>query len=229
MRANAASVRERIEGAAKRSGRLAGDISLVAVSKFQPLEALYMALDCGITVFGENRVQERETKAAEWTGEGAKWRMIGHLQRNKARKALELFDAIDSVDSFDLALYLDRVLIGRESAGPYPVMIEVNTSGEDSKNGVRPDGAISLAEKIMSECPRLKFSGMMTIGPLIGGVSETRTSFALLRTLVEDACVKLGTRELHLSMGMSGDFELAVEEGSTMVRVGTGIFGARQG
>ncbi|GHV27073.1 YggS family pyridoxal phosphate enzyme [Synergistales bacterium] len=229
MKDNTASVRERIESAAKRSGRAAGDISLVAVSKFQPLEALYMALDCGITVFGENRVQERETKAAEWTERGAKWRMIGHLQRNKARKALELFDAIDSVDSFDLALYLDRVLIEKESPEPYPVMIEVNTSGEESKNGAAPDSAISLAEKIMSECPRLKFSGMMTIGPLVGGVSETRRSFALLRTLAEETCAKLGTDSPRLSMGMSGDFELAIEEGSTMVRVGTGIFGARQG
>lgn len=231
MRENIIGIRARIDAAAKRSGRKAEDITLIAVSKFQPLESLYMALDCGITIFGENRVQEREQKAAAWARERAEWHMIGHLQRNKARKAAELFDCVQSVDSFELASALDRIVVEKAcpglKAGPFVIMIEANTSGEESKSGVSPDSCVALAEKIISECPNLRVDGFMTIGPL-AGAGETRRSFAFLRTLAGEAKAKLGLKARHLSMGMSGDFEAAIEEGATIVRIGTGIFGARR-
>jgi pyridoxal phosphate enzyme (YggS family) len=233
MRENVDSIKERINLAAKRAGRRAEDITLVGVSKFQPLESLYMALDCGITIFGENRVQEREQKAAAWNRGEVSWHMIGHLQRNKARKAVELFDCIESVDSVDLACAVDAAAKKKAASGlnetPYPVMIEVNTSGEESKNGTKPHETLSVAEKIMNEGSCIRIVGFMTIGPLAGGELKTRESFALLRSLAEEAGEKLGLCVRHLSMGMSGDFETAIEEGSTLVRIGTGIFGARHG
>jgi pyridoxal phosphate enzyme (YggS family) len=217
---------ERLSLAAGRAGRSAGDIVLVGVSKFQPLEFIYAALDCGVAVLGENRVQERAEKASRWDGRASVWHMIGRLQRNKVRKAVDLFDCIQSVDGFDLAGAVERV-ISERACPPYPIMVEVNTSGEESKGGVRPDDCAELVERIASECPHLKIEGLMTIGPLSGGERETRASFALLRELADAARKRSGLGIPHLSMGMSGDFEAAVEEGSTMVRVGTGIFGAR--
>jgi pyridoxal phosphate enzyme (YggS family) len=229
MRENVREIRERIAAAARRAGRRPEDVTLLGVSKFQPLESLYMALDCGITVLGENRVQEREQKALSWSGESVEWHMIGHLQRNKAKKAVELFDCIQSVDSFELALSLEKIVSERRDSGlisgPYTIMIEVNASGEESKNGAAPDKCVGLAEKILNECPHLEVDGLMTIGPLLGG--ECRASFALLRSLAEGVNTALGRRMRHLSMGMSGDFETAIEEGGTLVRIGTGIFGAR--
>ncbi|MDR0648536.1 MAG: YggS family pyridoxal phosphate-dependent enzyme [Synergistaceae bacterium] len=231
MMENISAVRAKVAEAAKRSGRGEEDVTVIGVSKFQPLDALYMALDCGITIFGENRVQEREQKAAAWTRERAEWHMIGHLQRNKARKAVELFDCIQSVDSLELALTLDRIVAEKASsglkAGPFVIMIEVNTSGEGSKSGVSPEGCLALTEKIISECHNLLACGFMTVGPL-AGESEARRSFALLRALAEEADARLGLKARHLSMGMSGDFEAAIEEGATAVRIGTGIFGARR-
>jgi pyridoxal phosphate enzyme (YggS family) len=237
MRENIDGIRARIAQAAKRSGRAPEDVTLIGASKFQPLESLYMALDCGITILGENRVQEREQKAASWERGRAEqdelvaWHMIGHLQRNKSKKALELFDCIQSVDSFELAMTLDRNLAVSGASvlkgAPYVIMIEVNTSGEETKNGVSPGGCLGLTEKIINECPNLKPDGLMTIGPL-AGLSESRRSFALLRSLSEGIRAKLGLGMRHLSMGMSGDFEAAIEEGATLIRIGTGIFGARQ-
>jgi pyridoxal phosphate enzyme (YggS family) len=231
MRENVRGIRDRIAQAAKRSGRAPEDVTLIGVSKFQPLESLYMALDCGITILGENRVQEREQKAASWERGKAEWHMIGHLQRNKSKKALELFDCIQSVDSFELAAALEKNLNIDGNPGlnrvPFVIMIEVNTSGEETKNGVPPGGCLALTEKIINECPNLEPDGLMTIGPL-SGLSDSRRSFALLRSLSEDIRARLGLDMRHLSMGMSGDFEAAIEEGATLVRIGTGIFGARQ-
>jgi pyridoxal phosphate enzyme (YggS family) len=233
MRENVDSIRERIDLAARRAGRRPEEVTLVGVSKFQPLKALYVALDCGITIFGENRVQEREQKAAAWSREEVSWHMVGHLQRNKARKAVELFDCIESVDSFELASVIDEAVKKRMALGlketPYPVMIEVNTSGEESKNGTKPHETLGVAEKIMNESSCIRIAGFMTIGPLAGGELKTREAFALLRSLAEEAGEKLGLRGGRLSMGMSGDFEIAIEEGSSLVRVGTGIFGTRHG
>jgi pyridoxal phosphate enzyme (YggS family) len=230
MRENILGIRARIALAAKRSGRKPEDVTLIGVSKFQPLESLYMALDCGITILGENRVQEREQKAASWKRGKTEWHMIGHLQRNKAKKALDLFDCIQSVDSFGLASALEKNLALKSdhglNAAPYAIMIEANTSGEETKNGAAPGECLSLAEKIISECKGLKIDGLMTIGPL-SGLSDSRRSFALLRSISEDISAKLGITIRHLSMGMSGDFEPAIEEGATLVRIGTGIFGPR--
>jgi pyridoxal phosphate enzyme (YggS family) len=230
MRENVREIRERIAAAAKRAGRRPEDITLLGVSKFQPLESLYMALDCGITVLGENRVQEREQKALSWSGGSVEWHMIGHLQRNKAKKAVELFNCIQSVDSFELALSIEKTVCERLGSGlrsgPYAVMIEVNASGEESKNGAEPGKCVELIEKILKECPHLEVDGLMTIGSL-AGERECRASFALLRSLAEGVHTALGLRTRHLSMGMSGDFETAIEEGGTLVRIGTGIFGAR--
>jgi pyridoxal phosphate enzyme (YggS family) len=157
--------------------------------------------------------------------------MVGHLQRNKSRKAVELFDCVQSVDSFELASALDRIVAEKAGsglkAGPFVIMIEANTSGEGSINGVSPGSCTALTEKIINECPNLRVDGFMTIGPL-AGISESRRSFALLRSLAWDARAKLGLAARHLSMGMSGDFEAAIEEGATIVRIGTGIFGARR-
>lgn len=231
MQANLRQIAGRIEAAAKRSGRTAADVTLVAVSKFQPLDSLYTALDCGVRIFGENRVQEREEKSAKWTRERVRWHMIGHLQRNKARKALELFDCIESVDGFELAATLNRVLAegSRAEARParFPVFVEVNTSGEASKHGVSPGECEALTERIEAECPHLSLEGLMTIGPLTEDEKAVRTSFRMLRDLGARTSARTGLPMSELSMGMTGDYELAIEEGSTLVRIGTGIFGAR--
>ena len=229
---NAGEIKERVNSAARRAGRDAGGITIIGVSKFQPPELMHYALECGIKVFGENRVQERAEKAAGWSGGPAVWHMIGRLQRNKVRKAVDLFSCIQSVDGYELAVSIERVTAervesGEEPLGRYPVMVEVNTSREESKGGVEPGECINLVGKIVSGCPHLSVEGLMTIGPLYGGESETRASFALLRGLAAEVRDRCGIDVTHLSMGMSGDFEIAIEEGSTMVRIGTGIFGAR--
>lgn len=232
MKDNVEEIAGRIEASAERSGRKSSDVTLVAVSKFQPLYMLYAALDCGIGIFGENRIQERSEKAAEWGREGALWHMIGHLQRNKARRALDLFDCIQSVDSLKLAVTLDRMLResnqADEEAVSYPVFVEVNTSGEKSKHGASPDGCLELVDRITEECPNLSIQGLMTIGPLTGDEGKIRSAFAHLRVLLESSRSRSGQPMKELSMGMTGDYEIAVEEGSTLVRIGTGIFGARK-
>ena len=224
--------RERVSSAAARSGRRPEDVLLMGVTKFQPLEAIYAARDAGLSLFGENRVQEREGKTVSWEGPRVKWHMIGHLQRNKARRALELFDCIQSVDSIELALALDRI-IGEsggdagDSAPPYPIMIEVNVSGEISKQGVTPEKSFALINEIAVKCPRIEITGLMTIGPLTSDERMIRSAFASLRRLGDSIREKSGLKLPHLSMGMSGDYELAILEGSTIVRVGTAIFGSR--
>lgn len=220
------AIRERMADAAGRAGRATSEIALVGVSKFQPLPALYTALDCGIALFGENRVQEREEKAAAWTRGPAEWHMIGHLQRNKARRALQLFDCIESVDNLDLAAALDRILSEGE-AKRYPIFLEVNTSGEETKNGVAPEQLFPLIDSVLERCPRLDVVGLMTIGPLTEDEDAVRRAFASLRVLAEGARERFGLPLQELSMGMSGDYEAAILEGSTIIRIGTGIFGAR--
>ncbi|MDR1886125.1 MAG: YggS family pyridoxal phosphate-dependent enzyme [Synergistaceae bacterium] len=232
IRDNIDSIRARIARAAARAGTGADKIELIAVTKFQPIESMYAAVECGIAILGENRVQERADKASRWDGRSAAWHMIGRLQRNKARKAVGLFDCIQSIDGFELAVAIERIIQERTksedgAARGYPVMVEVNTSGEETKGGVAPRDCADLVERIAGDCPHLTVEGLMTIGPLAGGDSETRASFALLRSLADVARKRTGLGIPHLSMGMSGDFEAAVEEGGTMVRIGTGIFGAR--
>jgi pyridoxal phosphate enzyme (YggS family) len=179
-----------------------------------------------VDALGENRVQEAALKRGEWpSGTGAVWRMIGHLQSNKVRKALELFDAVDSVDSAVLARALDKES-GAKSEKPLPVLLEVNTSGEASKTGAEPREFSELVDSVL-ECPHLKLDGLMTIGPLTDDETRVRGAFADLRAMAEQARLRSGLPLPVLSMGMSGDFEWAVLEGSTMVRIGTALFGVR--
>ena len=226
-------VRERVSLAAEKSGRRAADVRIMGVTKFQPLEAIYAAREAGLSLFGENRVQEREVKSASWKGPDAEWHMIGHLQRNKARRALELFKCIQSVDSIELASALERIIEESEESGvrfesPYPIMVEVNISGEISKQGVIPEKSFALIDDIAVKCPRIEITGLMTIGPLSDDEDKIRSAFASLRQLRDNAREKFGLGLPHISMGMSGDYEFAILEGSTIVRVGTAIFGSRK-
>ena len=215
-----ASVLGRIRAAAERVGRDPNSVRLIGASKTVPAPVLVQAVRAGLADLGENRVQEAEAKApllrAELTdGAGPVWHLIGHLQSNKARKAVALFDWIHSVDSPRLAEGLDR--IAQELGRAPQVLIEVNTSGEASKEGVAPEDAAALIA-LVAGLGSLRLAGLMTIGPTGG---DPRPAFRLLRRLRDAAGLD------ELSMGMSGDFEAAIEEGATMVRVGSALFGAR--
>jgi PLP dependent protein len=215
-------IEERIARAAEKSGRRREEIRLVAVSKTQPVERVREALAAGVTELGENYVQEAEEKFDALGEVRVVRHFIGHLQRNKAGKAAALFDVVQSVDSAALAQALGRrsLDLGRI----LDVLIEVNVSGEASKFGVAPEAAAELAAQVR-EMPGVRLQGLMGMGPLTGDEAATRRSFQTLYQHFD----RLPAENRHvLSMGMTGDFELAIAEGSTMVRVGTGIFGARR-
>ena len=226
---NIARVRERVAEAARRTGRRPEEIALMAVSKTHPPERIREAYAAGLRLFGENRVQEFAGKAAALTGlTGAEWHMIGHLQTNKASKAAELFGAVDSVDSVKLAEKLDAS--ARSLGKKLAVLIEINVGGEAAKSGVAPDSRD--LEELLLAAPRfeaLEFRGLMTVPPFTGDPEGARPYFRTLRELRNS----VAARRLHairmdtLSMGMSHDFEVAIDEGSTCVRVGTAIFGER--
>ena len=216
IRDNVAAVRARIDAACSRAGRDAGEVTLVAVSKTFPASYVEEAIAAGITDVGENRVQEARDKKPS-VGSSARWHLIGHLQSNKAKDAVRLFDAVDSVDSLALAQKLARAA---EGAGKrQDVLLEVNIGREEQKSGALPEEVAGLVAAI-GGLPALHLRGLMSIPP-VGTAEETRRWFRELRAL----------RDRHqleqLSMGMSEDFETAIEEGSTMVRVGRAIFGAR--
>jgi pyridoxal phosphate enzyme (YggS family) len=226
---NIAAINERIAEAARRAGRSAEDVALMAVSKTHPAERIREAYAAGLRLFGENRVQEFAGKAGALSDLSlAEWHMIGHLQTNKAGKSAELFGAVDSVDSVKLAEKLDasaRAL--RKKLG---VLIEVNVGGEAAKSGVSPD-SLEL-EQLLVAAPRLEaleFRGLMTVPPFTGDPKLARPYFRKLRELRDSiAARKLPSIRVDvLSIGMSHDFEIAIEEGSTCVRVGTAIFGER--
>jgi pyridoxal phosphate enzyme (YggS family) len=219
-----AQVREALAHAARRSGRDAGSVRLVAVVKTMPAEAVAEAVALGIEDLGENRVQEAEEKIPIVGRLAARWHLVGHLQRNKAGRAVRLFDRIHGLDSRALAESLSRLAAGAGRA--LPVMIEVNVSGVASQFGVAPAEVRPLAEAIAA-LPSLALDGLMTVGAP-GPAPESRRTFAALRGLRDDVERDLGLRLPELSMGMSGDFEIAAEEGSTMVRVGTALFGPRE-
>ena len=224
LASNLASVRERIAAAEHRSGRSAGSVTLIGVIKTVPAEAITAAVALGLTDLGENRVQEAEGHQRTVGRDAARWHMVGHLQRNKAGRAVEMFDVVHGVDDAGLAASLARraYAAGRRQR----VLIEVNVSAESSKFGVAPDRVTALAEQVVA-LRELELLGLMTVGAPVEAPEAARPGFIRLRTLRDSLAQKLGLPLPELSMGMSGDFEVAVEEGATMVRVGTALFGAR--
>lgn len=219
-----ALVRERIARAAERAGRNPQEITLVAVSKTFPAQAIRDAFLAGVHHFGENRVQEWESKAPDLSSVDAIWHLVGHLQSNKVRRAAALFDRIDSVDSFPLARRLD--VAAAELAKTLPVLIEVKLDPEPGKSGADPANLITLAESVLT-LPNLNLRGLMTIPPFLDDPEQVRPYFRKLRALCDAAAHHLGRHLPELSMGMSHDFEVAIEEGATQVRLGTAVFGPR--
>jgi hypothetical protein len=217
IRANIERVRERIARAAERAGRKPGDVLLIGVSKTVEAERVRAAVAAGITALGENRVQEARSKIAE-LGRPAAWHLIGHLQTNKAKDAVELFDVIHSVDRLELAHEIDRRAHARDRV--IAALLQVNIGGEASKGGVAPD-AVAETLEALQPLRNLTVRGLMAIPPEVERAEDSRGWFQALRKLAERHALS------ELSMGMSGDFEVAVEEGATMVRVGTAIFGPR--
>jgi pyridoxal phosphate enzyme (YggS family) len=226
---NIAAIHEHIAAAARRAGRRPEEIALMAVSKTHAPERIREAYASGLRLFGENRVQEFAGKAAALADlTGAEWHMIGHLQSNKVGKAAELFAAVDSVDSVNLAEKLDAA--ARSLAKKLPVLIEINVGGEAAKTGVAPDSR--ELEELLMAAPRLEaleFRGLMTVPPFTNDPEDARPYFRKLRELRDRIAARklAGVGTYILSMGMSHDFEVAIEEGSTCIRVGTSIFGAR--
>ena len=236
IESNLARLNERISDAAARTGRNREEITLVAVTKTVPPERIAEAREAGLREFGENRVQEAESKIA-WSrkkGLGLNWHMVGHLQRNKAKKAIQLFDMIQSVDTLRLAQEISRR--GHAASVNVPVLLEVNVSGEASKYGFplnEEDGKqlnhfLEEVQEIVA-LPSLDPQGLMTVAPFGAPEEELRACFRRVRVLLDTLRKQSANQQWqHLSMGMTDDFEIAIEEGATIIRVGRAIFGARQ-
>jgi pyridoxal phosphate enzyme (YggS family) len=221
-------VNRRIEMAARAAGRAPEDVLLIAVSKTHPPHVLLEAIKAGAHHFGENRVQEAEAKIVEIGRERVRWHLIGHLQANKARRAVQLFDMIHSLDSLSLARRLDR-LCADEGRNELPVLIQVDLAGEATKTGASEAELPELVETVTA-CERLRLRGLMTLPPFLEDVERVRPFFRRLRELRDELQARgsFGESSGALSIGMSHDYEVAIEEGATMVRVGTAIFGTRQ-
>jgi PLP dependent protein len=222
--ANLAHVRERIARAADRSGRRPNEVTLVAVSKTFPAEAIRAVYEGGLREFGENRVQEFEAKHAKLADFDATWHLIGHLQSNKAKRAAQLFNRVDSVDSLALAQKLDLAADDQEKR--LPVLIEVHLGDEATKSGVAEADLPALADGI-SMLAHLDLHGLMAVPPYSEDAKRVRPYFQRLRELREELTRRLGRPLPTLSMGMSHDFEVAIEEGATEIRLGTALFGKR--
>ena len=221
---NLAAVQERIAAAARQAGREPGDVTLVAVSKTHGADKVAQAWAAGQAVFGENYVQESREKIPA-VGPGPVWHFIGHLQSNKARLAAELYDVVQSVDRLKLAKALERRAL--EMGKRLGVLLQVNLGGEAQKAGCSPEEAPALAQAV-AELPGLELMGLMTMPPFFDDPQRAQPLFAQLRGLAAKLAVDLPEGSMrHLSMGMSGDFEAAIAEGATLVRVGTAIFGDR--
>ena len=233
---NIARARERIARAAERARRRSEDVTLVAISKTFPAEAIREAYAGGVSHFGENRVREWEGKRGELADLSATWHLVGHLQSNKVKRAANLFHAIDSIDGVKLAQKLEAALAAQsensssagdsESARRVGVLLEVRLSPEDSKSGVEEAGLPELAEKVLA-LPHLELRGLMTIPPFLEDSEQARPYFRKLREIRDSLSARTGRPLPELSMGMSHDFEIAVEEGATQVRLETAIFGVR--
>lgn len=223
LETNVRTVRQRIEAACARAKRDPNEITLVAVTKGQPPESVCAAAALGLTLFGENKVQEAKAKIPLCPGR-ARWHMVGHLQTNKCRDAVGLFEMIQSVDSLHLAEELNRR--AEQAAKTMPILLEVNAVGEASKFGCRPDQLLADLDRI-NALPRLEIQGLMTVPPWAIDPEKVRPVFRQMRELKARCEQLLGAPLPHLSMGMTGDFEVAIEEGATLVRIGTALFGAR--
>lgn len=221
---NIAALQTRIAAACVRAGRDPASVTLMAVSKNQPPDAVRAALDAGLTWLGENRVQEAKAKIPLCPGR-ARWQMIGHLQSNKCRDAVALFSMIQSVDSFALARELNHQC--EKAAKTMPILLEVNVAGEASKFGYAAAALLADFHEL-NQLSRLEIHGLMTIAPYTTTPERVRSVFRRLRELKGECEQLLGAPLPQLSMGMSGDFEIAIEEGATIVRIGTALFGPRQ-
>ncbi len=239
LTARARDIRKRIAAAARRADRSPASVTLVAVTKTVPIERMLAAAALGLTRFGENRVQEARDKRARlaalaqddpgvsWLLAQTHWELIGHLQTNKVTQALEIFDRVQSVDSVRLAETLSARAATRDRA--LPVLLEVNSGGEASKSGFAP-GEIESAARAIAALPALRIEGLMTVAPIVPTPEQARPFFRYLRELRDHlrAAIPLGEKGWReLSMGMSDDFEVAIEEGATIVRIGRGLFGER--
>ncbi|HBZ86083.1 MAG TPA: YggS family pyridoxal phosphate-dependent enzyme [Candidatus Edwardsbacteria bacterium] len=214
-----------IDDACRGAGRRPEDVTLVAVTKTFPAEIIELAIAAGVDIIGENRVQEALEKYSR-IGPKVQWHLIGHLQSNKAKKAVEIFSLIHSVDSVDLAREVGRRAgqIGKNQE----VLLEINTSGESQKYGFQPNDVLTVLKEI-NDIAGLKVLGLMTVGPLTDDVDKIRNSFKMLKKIFDEIRLQAmpNIEMKHLSMGMSGDYRMAIEEGSTMIRVGSAIFGSR--
>ena len=220
---NLASIQSRIRAACERSGREVNSVLLLAVSKTHPPEVIREAVNLGLTTFGENKVQEAKAKIPNCPSK-ARWHFIGHLQSNKCRDAVELFEMIQGVDSLAIAQELNKR--AEQASKTMPILLEINVAGESSKFGYKPEQMLADLEAL-NTLPRLEIHGLMTIPPYTPVPEKARPYFQKLRQLKQQAETVLGVPLPQLSMGMSGDFEVAIEEGATIIRVGTALFGER--
>ena len=217
-------IRDRISDAAGRSGRGLTDVTLVAVTKAHPIEAVQAALSHGLFDLGENRTEELEWKRAAVEEGRVQWHMIGHVQRRKAPRLVGVADLVHSIDSVRLAERLSNAAV--EAGKVVSVLVQVNTSGEESKGGFRGDGLKDEVRRVL-DLPGLEIRGLMTMAPLTDDEALLRRTFEGVRMLHEELRAFGGYCGEHLSMGMTNDFEIAIEEGSTMIRIGTALFGKR--
>jgi pyridoxal phosphate enzyme (YggS family) len=220
---NLKMIQQRIRVACDRCDRVPNSVTLLAVSKTHPPETVKTATDCGLVFFGENKIQEAKAKIPLCPGK-LRWHFIGHLQSNKIREAVGLFEMIQSVDSLNLAREISKR--AEQAAKQMPVLLEVNVAGEASKFGYKPEKLLAELKELNS-LPRLTVQGLMAVPPFAMEPEKSRPHFCRLRELKSRCEQILGAPLPHLSMGMSGDFEIAIEEGATIVRIGTALFGPR--
>jgi hypothetical protein len=221
---NMETIQQRITAACARAGRDEKSVTLLAVSKTHPAETISEAVNCGQFFFGESKIQEAKIKIPQSPGK-TRWHFIGHLQSNKVRDAVELFEMIQSVDSLNLAREISKR--AEQAAKTMPILLEVNVAGEASKFGYQPEKLLAELREINS-LPKIEVHGLMAIPPFAMDAEKSRPYFRRLRDLKMECEKILGAPLPHLSMGMSGDFEVAIEEGATIVRIGTALFGPRK-
>jgi pyridoxal phosphate enzyme (YggS family) len=223
IRARLEAIRHRMEEACRRAGRDPGTVRCVAVSKTRTVEEIREVVSGGVTDLGENRVQEAESKH-EAVAPSVRWHLVGHLQANKARKAVQIFDVIHSLDSIEIGRRLDR--FGRELGKVQSVLIQVDLASEETKFGL-PESELATALEELESCSNLRLEGLMLLPPYLPDPEDVRPFFRRLRGLSEEARQRGSALGAELSMGMSHDFEVAIEEGATWVRLGTALFGER--